>query len=147
MDYLTLFCTQRTILSNKKGFSFKWTSLKCQSKGSLLLCKRGIQYILKSKYTRILTESDPTLGTGFLWTFSHNGAHIDFCFELEGRVWIGSANILILHSQDEETLSEEKNTNRILFLSGERKVAENFFIQNSRYISTEKTCSSAAQGV
>lgn len=83
----------------------------------------------------MLTESDPTPGTGFLWTFLHNGACIDFCFELEGRVWIGSANILILHSQDGVILSEEKNTNKQDFVSyNNKKIAGMFVIKNTRWI-------------
>lgn len=128
MQYPTLFLMQRTVSTPpKKGFSSRWTS-------SRWLLRRGI---LKSKYTRILKESVPTLGTAFLWTFLHNGAHIDFCFELEGRVWIGSANILIPHSQDGEILGEEENTNKhhvIFFMrkEGEKEVAEEFLIKEKK---------------
>lgn len=130
MDYPKLVCIQGTISTNQKGF--KWTSLTCASKGSVWLYQRGMLHILKSKHTRKLTESDPTLG---IWVslkkMLHNGTRIDFCFELEGRVWIGSANILILHSQDGEIhrAKRKTQTNKVYFHK-EEKVAESLSYKN-----------------
>lgn len=130
MQYPTLFRMQRTVSTLPK-------KVLAPSELTVIGSFRGV-YILKSKYTRILKESVPTLGTTFLWTFLHNGAHIDFCFELEGRVWIGSANILILHSQDGEILGEEENTNKHHVISfmrkegGEKKLQKSFSFKKKK---------------
>lgn len=72
-------------------------------------------YLLKSRLKTAESSQrvSPPLGLGFFECF-HIMVLIDFCFELEGSVSIGSANILILHSPKDESLCKEEKQTKYL---------------------------------